>query len=221
MELSYSHRFVFIHVYRTGGSSVAQALKPFSYDPAEASLLKEPIRKIKTRRLLNYDYGHMWARELARRIPRKTFDAFYKFAFVRNPWDWHVSIYHKALQYPTHHDHQVAKSVGSFDRYLDWHIYERGVDLQTDFVLGDSGEVLVDFIGRYEALTRDFATACSQIGVQATLPHRNQSQHDDYRHYYTAESEALVAETYRRDIEFLGYEFGAQDALPPIVSGQA
>jgi hypothetical protein len=217
MELSYSHRFVFIHIYRTAGSSVAEALKPFSYDPAEVPLLKEPIKRFKTRRWLSYDYGHMRAKELKRALRPQMFDQFYKFAFVRNPWDWQVSIYHKALQYPTHHDNEFFKSLGSFDRYLDWRIREKGPELQTDFVLGGRDEVLLDLIGRYEAVTRDFATACSEIGVQCTLPHKNESRHTDYTDYYTAETQALVAEAYRKDIEFLGYEFGAQDPLPPIV----
>lgn len=217
MQISYSHRFVFIHIYRTGGSSVANALRPYAYDPDQASFLREPIRKLRVRRWMNYDYGHMQARELKRALPSKTFDEFFKFAFVRNPWDWHVSIYLKALQYPTHMDHEIAKSLGSFDRYLQWHVYERGPDMQTDFILGDGGELLVDFVGRYESLPRDFETVCSRVGVSATLPHTNRTSHGSYTDYYSPADRALVADVYRKDIDFLGYRFGAQDPLPPVV----
>jgi hypothetical protein len=65
----------------------------------------------------------------------------------------------------------------------------------------------VDFVGRFEALERDFATVCRRIGIDPSLPHINRSTHRDFRDYYTPRTKAMVAEAYSADIERFGYEF--------------
>jgi hypothetical protein len=51
------------------------------------------VRKLAGRRSLyavrEYNHGHIKARELREALPPEAFDGFFKFAFVRNPWDWH------------------------------------------------------------------------------------------------------------------------------------
>jgi hypothetical protein len=158
------------------------------------------------------NYGHLTALELRAALPAEVFDSYYKFAFVRNPWDWHVSNYHYMVQRPDHPDHELYTSLGSFDRYLERRIHERP-ELQSSFVLDRSGEPLVDFIGRHETLGRDFATLCRRIGIECSLPHKNRSSHGDFRDYYTPRTRALVAEAYRKDIEFFGYEFDQQPVV--------
>jgi hypothetical protein len=103
-----------------------------------------------------------------------------------------------------------------FEDYLDWRINRQRPELQTEFVLDDSGGLLVNFVGRREALQRDFATVCEHLGIEASLPHVNRSQHLDFREYYTPRTRELVAEAYKKDIDFFGYEFDQQDALPAI-----
>jgi hypothetical protein len=210
VELSHTHRFIFVHVYRTGGQSVSQALRPYSFVP-RGPLTRVPfVRRYGKGRfaaLREANYGHLTALELRAALPAEVFDSYYKFAFVRNPWDWHVSIYHYVRQLSDHPDHELFTSFDGFDRYLDWRIRERGPELQSSFVLDDSGAQLVDFIGRHETFGRDFATVCQRIGVECSLPHKNRSSHRDFRDYYTPQTRALVAEVYRKDIELFGYEF--------------
>jgi hypothetical protein len=76
-------------------------------------------------------------------------------------------------------------------------------------VVGRAGEVLVDFVGRHESLDRDFATVSSNLGLGTRLQRRNSSQHGIYTQYYTSRTAGLIADAYRDDIEFFGYEFGA------------
>jgi sulfotransferase famil protein len=223
MELSYSHRFIFIHVYRAAGQSISQAVKPYSADPARR-LMRVPVarrlaarRIAKARVLWEHNYGHIKAKELKRALPPSVFDPFYKFAFVRNPWAWQVSVYHYVRQNRAHPDHERYSRFTSLEHYLDWRIHSEGAELQKDFVLGDSGELLVDFVGRYESLEEDFAYVCNRVGMACSLPHKNSSAHGDYRGYYTAHARALVAEAYREDIELFGYEFDEQERLPPIL----
>lgn len=235
MIISYSRRFIFIHVYKVAGTSITEALSPYVYDqsrlvylPVLLGVLKRGI--VNHRALTKYNFfplvgikqqllarvGHAKAKELKDAFPRDVFDGFYKFAFVRNPWDWQVSIYHYSLQRPWSHAIKLFKSFGSFENYLEWRI-ERGVELQKEFVLSASGELLVDFIGHYETLHEDFETICNRLGIEYNLPHKNRSTHKDFREYYKPHTKALVAEAFKEDIEFFGYQFDNPQMLPPIL----
>jgi hypothetical protein len=221
MELSRSHRFIFVHVYRSGGQSITAALEPYLTRPR---LARVPLlARIGDRRLdalREHNHGHISARELRAALPREQFDSFFKFAFVRNPWSWQVSVFHFVRQRPDHPDHEFFETLRDFNHYLDWRVNTAGPRLQSDLVCDTSGEVLVDFLGHYETLAADFATVCARLGISRALPHKNRSQHDSYREYYSDETRALVAEAYKADIERFGYEFDGQEPLAPIVAAR-
>jgi len=218
MMISHPRRFIFVHIYRTAGQSISEALRPYSDDPDRLIVHVPVLRRLLKRRIVTYralmshNYGHATAKEIKTALPPKTFDNFHKFTFVRNPWDWQVSVYHFVVQNPLHPYHEFYKSFGRFESYLEWRI-KKGVQLQKEFVVSERGELLVDFVGRYETLLKDFETVCKRVGIKCrvdikvALPHRNQSTHNDYREYYTPQTKALVASAYEEDIDFFGYEF--------------
>jgi hypothetical protein len=211
MELSYSHRFIFIHVYRAGGQSVSAALAPYAYVPREYFPRVPVVRKLmgdaKMRRLRAHYWGHIKAKELKAELPPEVFEPFFKFAFVRNPWDWHVSNFHYISQRADHPWHEVVAPFRDLEEYLDWRIQEKGAEQQSEFVYGEDGALLVDFVGRFERLAEDFAVVCERIGIASSLPHANRSSHADFRQYYTPATRKLVADLYREDIERFGYSF--------------
>jgi len=223
MEISYKHRFIFIHVYKVGGISMSEALKPYAYDPdrfiVHVPVLRRLLKKRTElfRKIKRHNWGHAKAKELKEALPPELFNSFYKFTFVRNPWDYLVSVYHYIVQTAHHPRNELFRSFGSFAGYVEYHATERR-EQQKDFVLSDSGELLVDFIGHYETLQQDFETVCRRIGIDSRLPHKNRSTHKDFRDYYTPETRAQVAELYRGDIEFFGYDFDNSQTLPPILS---
>jgi Sulfotransferase family len=209
MRISYSHKFIFIHVYKVAGTSISEALREFTYDPARTRagrLLKRlgmtpPVQHPEFHAL----HGHAKALEVRDALPPVVFNNFFKFAFVRNPWDWQVSLYEFALARPGHEQHALFKSFGSFERYLEWRINEDR-NLQKDFLVDESGALLIDFVGRYERLEADFELVCRRLGVDCRLPRLNQTPHRHYSTYYTPRLHALVAEAFREDIEFFGYQ---------------
>jgi hypothetical protein len=211
MLLSVSHRFIFIHVNKVAGTSVKRALEHLGNKPS-----RTPLSKLKSKLGLASDYRqrfypvHTYASQLQQELPQSVFDEFFKFAFVRNPWDWLVSTYHYLGHTPTHRHHRRVAAMTSFAEYVEFEI-TRDKRSQATFV-GNGKDIIVDFVGRYETLEEDFSVVCQRIGVDAPLPHANKVQHRDYRKYYDDALIEKVGEHWRQDIDLFEYEF---DGLRP------
>jgi RNA recognition motif-containing protein len=63
------------------------------------------------------------------------------------------------------------------------------------------------YILRFETLEEDFKQIQTLFGCSAPLQHVNKSNHIDYRTYYTPETQAIVADIFKEDIELFGYAF--------------
>ena len=79
--------------------------------------------------------------------------------------------------------------------------------LQSDMVTDENGNILVDFVGRYENLHHDLEKIANILHLDVSLPRLNSSQHKDYRSYYNKRSKDLVAKYFQKDIEIFGYHF--------------
>ena len=223
MLISHSHRFIFIHVGKTGGMSMRKTLGPFCEEP-ERFKMRRPPKEIdgkpnRMRGVWETLLLHAKAKDGQKELPREVFEGYFKFAFVRNPWDLQVSMYHFVLREPTAPRHNAVKACGTFDRFVEWVAatpdpYPRGITkLQRDMLTDKDGNLLVDFVGRYESLNEDFARVCRRLGLTLDLPHLNRSSHSDYRSYYNERTKAIVDECFRADIELFGYAFdGAKSA---------
>ena len=231
MLISFSKKFIFIHIYKVAGTSVRDALKPFSYDPRK-ELLNRIYNKLmrtiyanhKNKILLDRSgiskfpltykdagaYLHARAYEIEKINP-EILNNFYTFAFVRNPWDWQVSLYHYILQNNNHFQHKKIKKIANFKDYIKFRI-ENGVTYQTDFLLNQNGELAVDY--RLETIEQDFNWLCQKLSLNASLPYKRQSQHKNYLELYDEESKQLVEDAFQKDIQLLGYYFNSYDKKP-------
>jgi hypothetical protein len=131
---------------------------------------------------------------------------YFSFAFVRNPWDWQVSLYLFVRRRAPHRQHSELSKLDTFDEYIRWRCSE-DVHFQRDFIFASDGTQLVNFIGRYESLDKDFKSVCDRIGIQSSLPRLNVSKERPYQDYYTPETVELVRRTFSADIDLFGYDF--------------
>lgn len=144
-----------------------------------------------------------------RRKAIRTFGAakwfnYYKFAFVRNPWDRFVSLYHFRKKYQTMHirGRSFKRCMMAMFREYPPRVH------QQHFWVMDGDTQIVDFIGRFENLHEDFAKVCKAIGAEGVvLGHHNKTEHAHYSHYYDDECLEFVTANCARDIELFGYKF--------------
>ncbi len=220
MIVSSQYRFLFIHINRTGGTSIEQALRPFANQPRRTAWTRFLTRWRLLRDPQHAFYPpHLTARMAKRWLPDPLFDAYFSAAFIRNPYSWLVALYN-AIQTSEGHRYQkrIARMSG-FPEYIDWEI-RRHKRSQSAFVTDRQGRLMVDFIGRFETLQDDFQKLCAEIGLTPPpLPHAaTRRPHADYRTYYDDATREKVARHWRFDIESFGYDFdGLVDPqrLPP------
>lgn len=236
--ISHHHKCVFVHIPKNAGQSIEHVffdLLGLTYETRAPLLMRANDRpELGPPRLAHLKW-HQYVD--CKYMPQEQFDAYFKFSFVRNPWDRAVSIYkyykfHKRCSFPAF----VAEDLSG------WMWQERHwfVGPQVDFVCDRDGALKVDFLGRFENLQQDFDQVCRAIPMPATkLPHVNISisriepserqakasvrarlghlwnrrkekefpTYPRFQDYYDPASRALVEKLYGPDIDRFGYEF--------------
>lgn len=236
--ISHQHRCVFVHIPKNAGQSIEHVFLKWlglSWDDRAPLLLRPnddpaqgPPRLAHLQARQYVSCGHLKPGEFAE---------YYKFSFVRNPWDRMLSIY-KYLAEPREQNFTEFLQ-GQFRNDL-WKSKYWFVGPQYEFVCDSDGKPIVDFVGRFESLQADFNQVCRRLGMPETpVPHVNKSgQHGGfvgaasrwivaklpakpknplaYVERYDEPSAELVRRLYQRDIELFGYEFGQPAPAGPV-----
>lgn len=136
-------------------------------------------------------------------------DNYFKFAFVRNPWDRVVSCYFNKIVarcYPTFSE-CYGKSFEYFVDFIDrlnLSVADVHIRLQTKLIPLDQ----VDFVGSLENFEDDLNYVLKTIGLEnVTIPKINATSRDHYSKYYTKRTANIIARKYQEDIEAFGYIF--------------
>lgn len=203
MLLNDTHRFLFVHIQKTAGTSITRALHAI---PGTRPLF----------------HPHSLMKHV---VLTEEQNALFKFAFVRNPWDRLLSWYNMILNKGPINRFMsyVLANARSFSEFID--CVETVADTdgsadstvpylksiaynQLDYISTPDGQLNIDFIGRFENLNGDFAAVCRRLNLGAiTLEHANRYAHADYRSYYTDRDIEKVRRLYERDILQFGYKF--------------
>lgn len=168
--------------------------------------------------------GHFTLHNYQTAFSQREFLSFYKFTFVRNPWDRLASAYFFLRGGGlTELDHQNSER--TVCRFSDFTAFVEGYIARCDFTeilhlrsqhsflcASDRSPPEVDFIGRFERLSDDFAKIGNVLGIDRQLSHRNAAgsrPQGSYREFYTERTAQIVADAYAyaRDIELFDYRF--------------
>lgn len=177
--ICHKHKAIFVHIPKTGGSSIESAFGFTFHDFSDGGKHHPPDAVI-------------------RAVGRETWDDYFKFTFVRNPWDRMVSwLFFTMTRSPN------VEGVKTLEEVLGLHA--RGYVFGPHSVWLDGFEF--DFIGRYERLEDDFRKVCCLIGADLRLPWDNKTEHGHYSEYYSSETQAVVADREQSVIEQFAYSF--------------
>lgn len=240
MILSLSHSFLFIHVPKTAGTALMEALTPFSAN-TRRTLFRSILRRTPFVEAADKAYirGHEPASRIRAKLSPPVFDHFFRFAVVRNPYDHAVSLYEFMKQFRIESTAARIRKM-SFVEYLHYRvkrpfwndtIFARQ-PAQSWFIADDSDRLLVNRVLYYESLQADFERLTADLGlpdvvlrkVNPTKTKAETRSFATYAEYYDAESMEMVQAIYARDFRNFGYALDirqrdavvkvAQDALP-------
>jgi hypothetical protein len=205
----YSEKFktLFVHIPKTGGQSIEHvfiAESGLTWDTRAPLLLRRKTKEEKGPNRL----AHLFAREYVPfgYVTPEDFAASFKFAVVRNPYDRAISEYrYKIVDKPaardlTFRDYVASLETGKLTRH----------DVpQSDFVLGESGAMMVDQVLRFENLAEDFADVSRRIfGRAIDLPYVNKSTGAVPADGADAGLRKMLHRFYERDFDLFKYPGG-------------
>lgn len=187
------NKTIFVHITKTAGTSVAKSL--FGYLPYHYTSI---------------DYRVIYG--------KKAFNNYFKFAFVRNPWDRLYSAY-RYLKSGGWNDEDKKWSEANLSRYndfnhfiLDWltpqnitkHIHFKP---QYEFICDTKENILIDYIAYFETINEDFNYIAEQLNLDVALGTHNANPGESYKTIYSKEAIEKVRSIYKKDIELFGYNF--------------
>jgi len=207
--ISYDKKCIFVHIPKTGGNSIENIIWPG--DRRESDLWMGQI----TTYYNKYQTGglqHLFATNIQQEIGDKIFNDFFKFSFVRNPWDKVISQFCYMNRRKDLREFIGMSRDDCLKKYLALIQTKKHVqwEKQYKFILDKNENSLVDFIGRFENFENDVRYVLKIINNQISLdkiPHTNKSVRTHYAEYYDNESREMVGYLYQKDIELFNYAF--------------
>jgi hypothetical protein len=187
------HKSIFIHITKTAGTSIAKAL--FGYLPYHYTAI---------------DYRVIYGRKL--------FDQYFKFAFVRNPWDRLYSAYRYLKAGGWNDDDKVwaqdnLSQYESFQSFVKQWLTKDNINKhkhfwpQSRFICDESNNLLIDHLAYFETINDDYDVIKKKLSTGQDIGHNNANPGNSYREAYDDESRDIVAEIYATDIALFGYDF--------------
>lgn len=208
MIVSHRHRFVFAAVPKTGTHAVRQALREQMGDDDLEQVRLFVAKSFPWEDLAAIQHGHLALRQVRPHLGDEAFGAYFKFAFVRNPFDRFVSYCAFMLRGGDVFQQRPQDVMRHFlfEAPPEQHVLFQP---QASLLVDEDGKTLLtDQIGRVEDMQRSYEAICARIVIPSRpLDRVNGSTHGDYRRYYDRTLIDAVAARYAQDLELFGYDF--------------
>jgi len=172
--ISTKHKTIFVHIPKVAGQSIEMLfLKDLdlNWDQRDELLMRTKKPQEKGPRRL----AHLRAKDYVSLgyAAVSTFDSFFKFSFVRDPYARVLSLYHylgysRIISVEKFIEKVLIKKVKE-----DHFFYQA----QYDYLYSDEGKLLVDYVGKLEQISKDIEYVLAKSGLQSQkLPHVNKSE---------------------------------------------
>ena len=220
--ISHKYKCLYVHIPKTAGTSVEKCFG--GHDEMDVRLKQDhrtirnimaAISPLSTGRfnikdiLVFLNQRYCGYRDQVGFLNGQEFDSYFKFCFVRNPWERAYSWYRNVIR---DHLHQAELGISAditFSDFLNYHSDQWALKPQIDWIIDVNGKVAVDFVGKFENLESDFKEICHRLGMQDNkLPMILDSGKVSYVDAYDDDLRVLVETLYRDEIELFEYKFG-------------
>ena len=175
------------------------------------------VAKVATRTML----AHFRANEIELDVnqamyihyPVNLYEDYFKFAFVRNPWERLASCWQNKVIDDNYFqfDEPTLQRVTRFEGFVE---HVGNLDLtKCDHHLSLQSRLIdlnhINYLGRLESFSDDFHAICRVLNVPSdNIPHRNRTIKDgDYRKNYDRRLRDAVYEIYKKDVQVFNYDF--------------
>lgn len=192
--------FAFIHIAKSGGSSITKTLANYIGEP------REKYRNGKTKFL----------RASAIPIYLDEPDNYFKFTIIRNPFSRTVSFYHykQQIRQPPHN---LSLDITFEDWIEKYKGYREIPHMHTSLCIMNFRKLVIsywlDFIGRLETINNDWRIICEKLEInpdECRLMHDKQSNHKHYQEYYTNKTRQTIQDYFEVDLKLFGYSYNGE-----------
>jgi hypothetical protein len=207
MIVSHRNQFIFAAIPKTGTHSVREALRAHlgPEDIEQVGLFAD--KRFPYPDLARLRHGHLALAQVRPYLGDAVFDRYFKFAFVRNPFDRFVSY----CAFMTRDEGSFARDPKATMRHILFEarpVQHILFQPQCTILCDEDGKLLADFVGNVEQMQASYDQVAARIGLpKAQLGQVNATRRAHYRSYYDQELIDGVAVLYRRDLELFGYDF--------------
>jgi hypothetical protein len=213
MIISPGRGYIFVHIPKTGGTSLALALEARAMaddiligDTPKAQRRRGRVQKL---RALGRLWKHATLADIDGVLSPAQITEMFCFTLVRNPWDRLVSYYHWLQK--QRFDHPAV----ALSQTLEFADFLRHPNTVATLSAWPSERYLTDVAGtlqdglfiRLEHFQQDAAPLEAHLGFALEMPHENRSDRGDYRQYYDDALADLVAQICAKDIARFDYRF--------------
>lgn len=203
--INHTLKCIFIEVPKTGSTSIRSIV---GYSDKPHMNIKEIKEKFYEE--LSVKDTNFLTRYIHNKRNDVKWNSYFKFGFVRNPWDRIVSLYFRKEGIQMSDKMSFSEFVHWIENSSDTSIHPSKHKNQLDWFLNEKGDISVDFIGKFENLEDDWKYISKQLNLDTSLPHANKSRvkKKHYTEYYTPELREIIADKFQKDIEYFSYKFG-------------
>jgi len=183
---------IFIHIPKCAGVSIERF---FGWN----GLRHETLRKYSS----EYSYNEL--------------EQFFKFTFIRNPWDRMVSWYfhhHGELYEPKNEQgfyNWVKKGMPNHweGKVVDGEKWLNQDPLSILGFLHNKENISLNYIGRLETINKDMEYICKKNNIEYREPIKklNSSKRGSYKEYYNSETVKIIEKRFEQDLNLFPYDF--------------
>ncbi len=210
--------FVFVHIPKTGGSSIRSSLGDnyeLIYNASKINLNQLGYKDI-NEKFEKYNFTiHSFQDHLPYQlIKREKYSSKYTFTFIRNPYSRIVSLYYECISSELHQNNLGINNYISFEDFLNLLIKNQyWFTIPMIDYIGEKNINYIDDIFKFEDFDNEIYKLKKKLII--SIKHHNynnavasQTKFSDYRPYYiNKENIEKVNFLYEKDLDYFNYNF--------------